>query len=91
MCSLDISDGVTDAAIAQYQSENLIKKAFTTYIFGSGHANELAAALQKILISIPKEQRASKEQYYHSLIFGMIQFMGSSFSYGGSLYRNWSR
>lgn len=64
-----------------YDYENCMKKVMLKYFFDKDDNSEgFQNVLQKLLAGIPGRLRVNKEQFYHALIYGMIGFMGSSFS-----------
>ena len=63
-----------------YNGNNRIKKTFMDYLFKPDDTQEFQAVLQELLSAIPEELREAKEQFYHALVYGMLSFMGSSFS-----------
>lgn len=63
-----------------YKQENKIKESLKNYLFSVQDTPDFQQVLQDILSSIPECMRVHKEQFYHALVYGMISFMGSSFS-----------
>ncbi len=61
-----------------YNPENAIKKAFTEKLFSTDETQDFVSMVGKIINTIPQYMREQKEQFYHTLIYGMIRFMGSS-------------
>jgi Protein of unknown function (DUF1703). len=67
-------------AVPKYNQDNKIKQAFMNYLFSRDDTKDFQNVLQKLLSAIPANVRIAKEQFYHALVYGMISFMGSSFS-----------
>jgi hypothetical protein len=63
-----------------YKKENRIKESLKNYLFSIQDTPDFQQVLQDILSSIPVDMRVNKEQFYHALVYGMISFMGSSYS-----------
>jgi hypothetical protein len=63
-----------------YKKENKIKESLKNYLFSVQDTPDFQQVLQDILSSIPECMRVHKEQFYHALVYGIISFMGSSFS-----------
>lgn len=71
---------VSGDCVPVYNQENKIKESLKNCLFTVQDTVEFQQLLQDLLSSIPKYMRINKEQFYHALVYGIISFMGSSFS-----------
>lgn len=64
----------------EYITHNIVKDALYEQLLIRGSSSQIENSLTTLLSWIPRHLLLHKEKFYHGILFGMIRFMGSSFS-----------